>query len=105
MIAWKISRRTSSSVINLSLYGLPLQALEWMEGALERRWGPSGPPTSLITSLGRRPTASFWPSLLVSPAHKLGRKRRKRVEKVECVRGKPVQSNDCVRVSRHQRIE
>jgi hypothetical protein len=46
-------------------------------------------------------------SLPVSPADKLGREwsRQKRVEKVECVRGKPVQSNNCVRVSRHQRIE
>jgi hypothetical protein len=38
MIAWKISRRTSSSVINLSPHGLPLQALEWTEGALARSY-------------------------------------------------------------------
>src|ERR1700720_3479032 len=105
MIAWKISRHTSSSVINLSLYGLPLQALEWTEGALERRWGPSGPPTSLITSRAGDQLLRSGLSLLVSPAHKLGRKRQKRVVKIECVRGEPVQSNDCVRGNRHQSIE
>src|ERR1700730_4158303 len=105
MIVWKISRRTSSSVINSSLYGLPLQALEWTEGALEGRRGPSGPPTSLITSRAGDQLLHSGLSLPVSPAHKLGRTRRKRVEKVECVRGTPVQSKDCVRVGRHQRIE
>src|SRR5258705_12062668 len=105
MIAWKISWRTSSSVINLSLYGLPLQALEWTEGALERRWGPSGPPTSLITSRAGDQLLHSGLALPVSPAHKLGRKRQQRVVKVECVRGKRVQSDDCVRGSRHQRVE
>ena len=62
-----------------------------------------------IPAGGRRVSserARLWPgSPPVSPAHKLGRKRRKRVEKVECVRGKRVQSNDCVRGSRHQSVE
>src|ERR1700730_17238855 len=82
MIAWKISRPTSSSVINLSLYGLPLQALEWTEGALERRWGPSGPPTSLITSRAGDQLLHSGLSLLVSSAHKLGRKRRNALKKL-----------------------
>ena len=56
------------------------------------------------SGLRRRPLDSGL-ALPVSPAHKLGRKRRKRVEKVECVVGKRVQSNDCVRGSRHQSVE
>src|ERR1700720_3373934 len=76
MIAWKISRRTSSSVINLSLYGLPLQVLEWTDGAFERRRGPSGPPTSLITSRAGDQLLRSGLSLLVSPPQRRSRGTR-----------------------------
>jgi len=100
MIAWKISRRTSSSVINLSPHGLPLQALEWTEGALGGI-GDLTIPCFLPDNLTGRRTDRFI--LVVRPPIRLGRdwsceSRGKKVEKRELI-------IELLRVSRQQSIE